>query len=208
VVLPDASEVTLHANSSVKLLRTWFGFQDREVWLEGEAFFNVQHTANHQRFVVHAGDRAQVEVLGTEFNVYHRERGTRVVLNSGSVKLSLQPGQQPDSPETTLVMEPGELVAVDPQSPGRFNKKVVDPALFSAWTTNNLQFRKTPLAEVARVLEEVYGLEVKFEDTDLAQLPFTGSSPIDQPKLLIMALSKSFNLRFSQQENVLLIQAE
>jgi hypothetical protein len=42
----------------------------------------------------------------------------------------------------------------------------------------------------------------------LAPLLFTGSSPIDEPKLLFTALSKSFNLRFSQRENVLLIQAE
>jgi transmembrane sensor len=208
VMLPDASEVTLNGNSSIRLANTWFAFQDRQVELKGEAYFTVRHTKNHQRFLVQVGNRAQVEVLGTEFNVYNRERETRVFLNSGRVQLNLLTGKGQDQESNSVAMVTGELLTLDSSLPEGYTRKVVDPAIYAALKDQKLVFSRSTLAEVFQVLEDVYGLQVRISDPGLSELLFTGSSPIQQPKLLFTALSKSFNLRFSRQENVIFIQAE
>ncbi|HZB14371.1 MAG TPA: FecR domain-containing protein, partial [Chryseolinea sp.] len=68
IVLPDESTVVLNGNSKLKYSKNWSAEQVREVWIDGEGFFAVQHTKSHQKFVVHTGEGLSVEVLGTKFN--------------------------------------------------------------------------------------------------------------------------------------------
>ena len=79
--LSDGSRVTLNANSVLKVPRFGFGTGPREVFLTGEAEFSVQHLSTDQRFIVRTPDQLEVEVLGTEFVVYSRSKGSKVVLN-------------------------------------------------------------------------------------------------------------------------------
>ena len=80
LALPDGSQVTLNGHSSLRYATTWQPDQPREVWLDGEGFFSVQHMANNQRFLVHTTAGLQIEVLGTKFVVARRRDQTRVVL--------------------------------------------------------------------------------------------------------------------------------
>ena len=70
VLLPDGSLVTLNANSSLRVADRWGRRTEREVWLEGEAFFSVsklKKAGSAVKFTVHTHD-LNVEVRGTEFN--------------------------------------------------------------------------------------------------------------------------------------------
>jgi transmembrane sensor len=87
--LPDGSQVTLNANSGLRVPRFTFGHPTREVQLTGEAEFSVTHTKEHTPFRVVMDDHYQIDVLGTEFTAYSRERGKRVYLKKGKVKLIL-----------------------------------------------------------------------------------------------------------------------
>lgn len=78
LLLPDSSQVTLNANS--RLLYTTGSKGKREVWLDGQAFFHVRHTAANQKFIVHTYDNLNVEVLGTQFDVNSNGREIVVVL--------------------------------------------------------------------------------------------------------------------------------
>lgn len=53
--LPDGSEITMNANSTLSYPAKWTNNTDREVWIDGEAFFQVKTTENKNRFVVHTG---------------------------------------------------------------------------------------------------------------------------------------------------------
>ena len=86
----------------------WGRESEREVWLDGEAFFSVIHKINNQPFKVKTSEDVAIEVLGTTFNVYHRNQ-TKIVLNSGRIQLSL-PTVQADE---KIFMNPGELVEYD-----------------------------------------------------------------------------------------------
>ncbi|MDO1449663.1 FecR domain-containing protein [Rhodocytophaga aerolata] len=189
ITLPDGSTVTINANSKLIYTKEWSSIENREVWLEGEAFFDVKHLKNHQKFLVHTADKFTVEVLGTTFNVFKRESGTRVALQSGKVKLNI--GN--DNKHTDVIMQPGDLIEVESEK-GTYSRKKVNPQLASAWTEHKLIFDNTPLSEVVSILEETYGLQVTISDPALLEKKVFGSCPTEDVDVLLAAISKPFGL--------------
>ena len=94
--LPDGSSVVLNANSTLTLYSDWNSEPSREIWLDGEAFFSVVHKTDNQLFKVKTKEGVTVEVLGTTFNVYNRTNETKVVLNSGQIRLNVPTTQSPE----------------------------------------------------------------------------------------------------------------
>jgi len=203
-VLPDNSEVTLNANSTLKLTSSWDKKTAREVWLDGEAFFQVQKVHRKQasqlpvKFVVHT-EQVDVEVLGTQFNVNERRGKTAVVLNEGKVQLNSNVSQG-----EALVMEPGEYVEFSANQK-QFVKKVVDPVKYSSWTENKLILDNTPLREIAWIIKDYYGLKVEIESDALAKMALTGSIPTNDLNGFLTVLSASLNVHIQQKENTLFI---
>lgn len=109
VTLYDGSLVTLNANSQLRIPSRFAWLTDRQVWINGEAFFAVQkvhddETGHYRKFTVHTR-RADVAVLGTRFTVYSRPQRTQIVLEEGRVELTDPATRQ------LLTMKPGQLVA-------------------------------------------------------------------------------------------------
>jgi transmembrane sensor len=192
VSLPDGSTVTLNGHSSVRFATAWSEAVPREVWLEGEAFFSVRHRPNDQKFQVHTDLPFVVEVLGTEFTVSDRDKQTRVVLNSGKIRLDFARQRQPD-----VVLKPGELVEFRGTTE-RFVRRTVNPDVYSAWKDQRLLFDETSLADVADLLRESHGIEVVFADRSVAERRVTGAVSAENLDLLRQALEQSFGLRIEQ----------
>lgn len=168
--LAYGSRVTLNANSSLKVPRFEFGQKVREVFLKGEASFSVNHTKDHQRFIVHANNALEVDVLGTEFNVFARARETKVALIKGKVRLRYLDGTGPKN----LTMEPGDLVTRD--SGGQTSlAKTQYPKNFSAWESHRYILDNTPLLEVCHLFEDNFGITVVIADSALAMRTISGS---------------------------------
>jgi transmembrane sensor len=210
VTLPDRSVVTLNGNSSLRYASDWGTDNRREVWLQGEAFFSVVHTATDQQFFVRTPDQASVEVLGTEFNVSTRKSGNRVVLSSGQVRLNL-PGYTAKHGATArqahVLIKPGEMVEFSDRPTG-YTKKVVNPELYSSWTHNVLLLDNTPIREIARILQDTYGLTVQVADPSLLAQKVSGSTPVGDVDLLLAGLSKSFNLVIIRSERLVTIERQ
>jgi ferric-dicitrate binding protein FerR (iron transport regulator) len=202
LVLPDHSVVTLNGNSSLSYRRTWPVDQAREVWLEGEAFFNVtgQPTGPNARFLVHA-EELTVAVLGTQFNVSRRGTGARVVLTAGKVELDIAGAL------TRLQMQPGEVVELAARS-GKVTRRVADPALYTSWKNHELLFDETPLAQIARMLEDTYGKKVVFRQPALANYRISGTIPSDNVDILLRALARSSNFEIMQQNDTILFHSQ
>ncbi|QEC51383.1 FecR family protein [Anseongella ginsenosidimutans] len=111
ITLPDSSRVVLNSNSSLSFDNNWQPQEPRSVELSGEAFFSVVHTGNNQRFIVNTPEGMEVQVLGTEFNVYDRRGIQRVVLNSGSVRLEYKDRE-------AVSMAPGKWSPGKDRAPG------------------------------------------------------------------------------------------
>lgn len=200
VPLPDGSVVILNANSTLRYSTNWKENEDREVWLNGEAFFDVQKKPDwaNAKFTVHT-EQLHVEVLGTTFNVNNRRGKVKVVLNTGKVKL-----KPVDNNKDTLTMQPQDLVEFT-ASQHDFVKKKVNPEEYSSWRNHKLVFNETPLYEIAQVLEDNYGLEIRFVDSALKSRRFTGAIPNRSIDLLLSVLSQSMNIQIIKNNQTIII---
>ncbi|MEI6949292.1 FecR domain-containing protein [Paraflavisolibacter sp. H34] len=178
VTLPDRSTVVLNAHSKIEYRKKWKEGAPREIWLEGEAFFDVTHLNRDaravrpgERFVVHTGD-LDVEVLGTSFNVRQRRGKTEVVLQEGSVKLAFR-----DKTHKDVLMKPGERVAYAAGAQ-RLEQGTANPENYTAWKEKKLILTNPTVTEITRYLEDVYGRKIMLE------APAMGSTTIEGPLLL------------------------
>jgi ferric-dicitrate binding protein FerR (iron transport regulator) len=193
ITLPDNSSVTLNSNSILRIPADWQTRSTREVWLQGEAFFSVVHLADHQPFRVHTGDDVAVEVLGTTFDVYYRTEETKVVLNTGKIRLDLEN----DSPQHIL-MKPGDMVDYKQKN---FSKRNVDPTVYSAWTQKKLVLDHTTLREMVALLHNNYGLTVNVSTDSLLNQTVSGTVPLAGADTLVHRIAQAFQVKVTRQEN-------
>ncbi|MGV3504032.1 MAG: FecR family protein [Adhaeribacter sp.] len=200
--LPDQSEVVLNGNSRLSYAASWEEGQDREVTLEGEAFFSVTPTKNHQPFRVKLRDGLQVKVLGTQFTVTRRPAKTRVVLSEGKVKLIRQQERLFGLQKAVLAeatMLPGDLVEVREKGAVFRKSRVEDPDSYRGFSQGRIIFRSTRISEVARVLEDTYGYRVDIARTGLADKHFSGTTPTEHIDMLFSAIEKLFGVEVIQE---------
>ncbi|MEP1086364.1 FecR domain-containing protein [Algoriphagus sp.] len=198
ILLPDSSMVILNSNSQISFIDNWEDQMAREIVIEGEAFFHVVHKVDHQPFKVLSSQNVEIEVLGTEFNVYNRAQETEVVLSSGLVTLSFPVKEK----EGKIVMSPGELVEF---KESRFHRKKVDPVHYTSWKDKVLYLDETSLEEIIKMARNNYGITVEIANEELLDQTASGSMPIGDAENFIDQISKIFNLEITNEENKYLI---
>ena len=201
VVLPDSSTVFLNGNSKLSYINNWDNTSNREVKIDGEAYFSVKHTKNHQKFFVRMADNLSIEVLGTEFNVTKRDKNARVVLNSGKIDFhmdNLKAGND------VVAMKPGDLIEYQDKNQS-YTKQQVDPATYSSWKNNRIIFNKTKIADVLKNLQYTYGLKIKVEDEKMLDMLVSGSAPTNNIQTLVLGLSEAFNVSFTLKGDSILL---
>lgn len=190
VVLPDSSRVTLNANSVLSIPRFGFGGGTREVNLKGEAEFAVKHTVDHSKFIVRTPDKLEVRVLGTEFIVYSRERGSKVVLSQGSVQLRSLDELNPKP----MLMKPGDVATMSIQ--GTLTLKHTESlSAHQAWKQRLFMFENTPVSEIAYQISEHFGVNVVVTDSTLARRTIGGTFNASDPAHVLKVLSDVLNAR-------------
>lgn len=152
VRLPDGTKVWLNAASSIRY-PTDFGADRREVELTGEAYFEVARDTRRP-FRVKVDDRAEVDVLGTHFNVnaYAQEGNLSTTLLEGIVRVKDKRSQ--------LILKPGQQSRVSEQGHQVSN---ADLEKVMAWKNGNFNFNGARLREAMRQLERWYDIEVVYE---------------------------------------------
>jgi transmembrane sensor len=205
IVLPDETEITLNANSHIKYLKSWKEGQPREVWLKGEALFKVKHlnkdsnfVKSEERFIVHT-ELANVEVLGTVFNIRERRGKTEIVLEQGKIKVSFTKNKEPD-----IIMQPGQIVTVTAES-----KKAVTSAIkpedYTAWTKNKLILTNASFEEIVEYMEDNFGKHIILSDPQLANRKVEGTFKIDNLDDALLVLSKALNVDIVQKDDTLIV---
>ena len=152
VTLPDGSEVWLNAGSRLTCRGDGHSWEDRDVILEGEAFFDVVRDESRP-FTVHSGE-IRVKVLGTRFNVRNSavSGAYEVVLSSGRVDVSV-PGRE------VIPLSPGELLECSKAS-GEVSVRKVETSDHTGWTGATLRFDNRTLEDVAVSLEHRYNVRI------------------------------------------------
>ncbi|MGD8778390.1 MAG: FecR domain-containing protein [Ignavibacteria bacterium] len=160
LTLFDGTKITLNADSKFKY-RTNFVGDTRDVYLEGEAYFEVAHNVN-KPFVVHT-DKISTTVLGTKFNIkaFPEDREIAVSLVEGSIKVST-------SNTDDELLEPSQQLLFN-KTTGTGDIKEFDLIQTTGWKDNVLKFDNEPLNKVFAKLERTFGVKFLLEDTTYAQ---------------------------------------
>ncbi len=163
LILADGSKVFLNAESQIQYPVTFQG-NVRQVYLEGEAYFEIEKDQERPFIVATSG--IQLKVLGTAFAVraYSEENEVLATLVEGRVRVvagdqqvDLLPNEQAAWEKTTEELRIAE-VNVD---------------LFMGWKEGRLVFDNTPLAQILKELGRWYDLEIEYENLNLKLLPFS-----------------------------------
>ncbi len=168
--LPDGSKVYLNRHSTLRY-NNRFADNNRDITLQGEAFFDVVPDAKHP-FIVHAG-ASQTEVLGTSFGIKaYGEEPVRLNVVTGKVAFS-----NTERKSDALVLTAGHSAVVktgkDPEA-----ETGSDPN-FTSWKDNRLVFHHTPLSATFAAMEDYFGITIKIEDPSIGSLEYMGT--FDQP---------------------------
>jgi transmembrane sensor len=184
--LPDGTQLVLNAHSSCR-------YKARELWLEGEAFLDVQQQTD-QPFTVHLNDM-EIAVLGTRFNVINTGGRQNVMLESGKVRVA--------TTGASLVLQPGEIASLKGAS---LQREKANASLYKGWIAGRLHFDHTTLAEIIRFLEHAYGWQVQGPGSKaLLNKEISGSISITDRQALLNTLSVAFNLNIEQQNNIIIL---
>lgn len=165
LTLSDSTRVWLNSSTTIRYPEV-FGKEERRVFVEGEAFFEVKKDARRP-FVVEFA-RSEVTVLGTSFNVraYPDEGHSLTTLAEGSVRVETG-GQE-------LRLKPGEQVEVDGIS-GNMVKRVVDVENYTSWKDGRFVFVRQSLEDILRTLARWYNIQVVFRDEGAKQVSLSGN---------------------------------
>jgi ferric-dicitrate binding protein FerR (iron transport regulator) len=156
------------------------------------------HKERDQKFIVNTSEQFNVEVLGTEFNVSKRESGTRVVLNSGKVRLNIK---EPEGNEQ-VIMKPGDLVEFK-NGPAHYIKKAVNAKVYSSWKDKKLILDHTSLSEILTMLEENYGLKSTVADKDLLDQKVSGSMPAEEINMLLKDIAVTYRIKILKNKDTI-----
>lgn len=160
LLLPDSTQVWLNAASSLEFPET-FQQGKREVYLVGEAFFDVKH-AEKLPFIIHTGI-VSTRVVGTAFNIkaYPDQPDIIVSVKRGKVQVSKN-----DQLVATLVM--GQQVTVTAAA----QQAEIQPTKESRvadWTTGQLSYTSRPLVDILKDLERNYNVTIELTADSLGQ---------------------------------------
>lgn len=162
VQLPDQSEIWLEPGSRIRYAAD-FGETSRQVELEdGMAFFSVSRQTELP-FTVNTPGGLQVKVLGTAFTVkaYRGLQDMQVSVTSGAIQVS-------DSTGVLGVLKADQQILYHQDT----RKAIRSTGPEDDWRTGNMELNDAPFAEVARILENRYGLQVAFNNEDIARYRF------------------------------------
>ena len=157
ITLPDGSIVTLNADSKLKY-PDQFNNTSREIYLYGEAYFEVHHNIQ-QPFIVHS-ENLTTTVLGTKFDVsaYRENKTISVSLLAGKVKVSS--GEKGKVNE--VVLKPKEQLLYDKEK-NESSFTLFDSLEAVGWKDNIYKFENEPLGEVLLQLERAFGVKFKLD---------------------------------------------
>jgi transmembrane sensor len=175
ITLYDGTQVWLNSGTSLKYAND-FGGKNRNVILEGEAFFKVKH--DEIPFKVQLKN-CEIEVLGTSFNAksFSDENFSEVTLVEGSIKMNTLFEKE------IIQLKPSQQITVSEDLKNNC-LKTVDTGFYKSWTEGKIVFHEERLADIVLRLERWYNVDIQVATPKIGDLNFSGTilknKPFDQ----------------------------
>jgi transmembrane sensor len=223
IQLPDGSIVTLNAGSNIKIDEK-YGIATRDIYLEGEAFFEVKRDTSLP-FIVHT-TAMDVKALGTAFNVkaYLHEKITETSLIKGLVEVTLK-----EDNNLKMLLYPNQKIEWQHQNTITANTNASEAKKATAlniadslkkklvvtntgdikeiaWKDNKLIFDDEEFGDIAVLLERWYGAKINFNDSSIHNYRFTGIFEKEDLNTVLDYLkeSRSFNYTVERGETLII----
>lgn len=200
LILADGSKVYLNSGSSL-VYPVVFAKDKREVYLDGEGYFEVSKEAR-RKFIVQTSCKA-IEVLGTKFNVSvdKTQNLFEAVLVTGKIALEGNAGK--------IELSPNQYYGYDSDS-GQDVLKTVDARDYISWIEGKLRINREPLSNVIRKLEKSYNIKIQILDSKYLDYKISGnldlkSTPEETMNVLMRILIPNYK---SQKQKLYLIKSE
>ncbi|MEP6595095.1 MAG: FecR domain-containing protein [Ginsengibacter sp.] len=170
--LPDGSTVTLSPGSKLNYPSSFDGMKKREVFLYGQAFFDIKHNVSRP-FIVHTA-KLETIVLGTAFNIKAMpdETDITVTVKRGKVKVS-------DQNKTLGVITPNQQITYNLRKVSS-TMKILDGDSYLDWKEQDLLLDNLTVAEAAKLLEERYKVKIIINEPSLGSQRFTTTFKKDE----------------------------
>lgn len=205
LVLEDGTRLWLNSKSSLKYPMEFNG-KEREVYLDGEAYFEVAHNAK-KPFIVHTGE-LKTRVLGTVFNIvaYQDNTEVRVVLLSGKVEVTEERGS---AERGSLILQPKQAARYQKEAQALIKTEISDPTQYSAWKEGKLVFDETPMYEVLDRLSVSYDVTFVLKNARLNGCKITGSFTTRQKvERVVESIVLSIGGKYIQNANQFTLEGE
>jgi ferric-dicitrate binding protein FerR (iron transport regulator) len=204
VVLSDGTKVWLNAGSKLRYPVNFLS-DSRDVYLEGEAYFNVTKKLQ-QKFVVHTSE-IKIKVYGTEFNVkaYPDEKIIQTTLVHGAITIEGDDGKK-NLLASPILLKPNQLATFDKTYSNELsiqetksdakqithkeyipqNKTLasvspiviipkIDPVIYTSWKESNWIIKGEELESLAIKLERRYDVKIIIKGATLKKYKFSGT---------------------------------
>ncbi len=221
ITLTDGTQVWLNAGSTIKYPDR-FGTDQREIFLEGEAFFDVKRDESRPFFV--KTNEIYIKVLGTQFNVksYPEENTIETTLVTGSIEieakkagtiqkqcLKLKPNQK-----ATFSKSSHKLSLLEEKIPGRIKSARVEEVkisdkinteIITSWKDDKLVFSKERFEDILVKMERWYDVEIILNDENLKDYKYTGAFEKETLEQALNALKMATPFEYSVDKNYIII---
>jgi len=204
--LPDGTVVTLNHDSKLNYPASFNG-KTREVYLDGEAFFNVKEDAG-KVFLVHTGSLV-TKVLGTSFNIkaYGGDENIAVTVTTGKVQVQRSDGKRPLG-----ILLPGDQLLVGKHTDSVLLNVVlvkVDLQKVLDWKEEDLLFDNSTFDEAAVLIGNHYGVELRFKNEAIRNCRFTGNFNNDSLGHVMNIIGELTQTKWARgQDNLIWIEGE
>lgn len=200
IVLTDGTIVWLNAGSTLRYADN-FNSKNREVLLEGEAYFEVKKQINETPFLVKT-NLYNVQVKGTKFNVtsYAEDLISSVTLLEGAIDVRYQ--------DKSIPVHPGESLCIDKEK-GAFEFHNVQAAQYKSWIEGRVEYDEITLHELAVRLSRKYDVRIKIDDALDKNATFRVSLRNEETiNQVLQALSEILPIRFEKHEREIYIRKQ
>ena len=201
--LPDGTHVSLNRNGSL-IYPEKFSGTFREVKLKGEAFFEVRHDASNP-FIIDAG-RAKIKVLGTSFSV-KADPDSSIMVKVKKGKVLFFTINQSTGDTSAIILVPGTSgkLPLGATLPIMEENPVPDDLY---WADHTLDFRKTPLSEVFKLVERYYKVTIRVSDPKINRCMLSATFSNDPVEEILAVIAGSFDLKVTSSGNQYLISGD
>ena len=191
IELPDASSVSLNAKSLLAFNKnSWKN--EREVTLEGEAFFKVAKGSSFHVLT----KSGTVKVYGTQFNVKQRDNYFEVICYEGLVGVTYNSQE--------IKLKPGDsFLIIDGKKIAKEKEKRATPS----WLNNESTFKSLPYKEVIAEFERQYQVDITLLNIDTNQL-FTGSFAHNNLEVALKAITLPLHVTYSKTNHTIILKRE